>query len=445
VLTSKAWGARLGRSFGPSTGIASVILLSAGGAQAQLVDEFFPGPIPGYQANLGASVVNRIESMGAPTGVEVGDFVIRPEASESVGYNSNLLAQPNTASPSLSTGAGLSVDSDWGRDAVGVSAHVSENQFFDLPIANNTTWGTAVGGTLDLGNDALSAGYSHQNEYLSAEDLGVTGIISPVPYSVDDVRVSYDKLFSRFSLTPSFEYENFAFGVGQGPVTVNYDGLNHQIEIGSLTGEYAISPGNAVIAVLRETAAQFNPLAGTTLNNYTDTAGFLGIDYESGSLVQYRALIGAQSRSFVASSQSTVTTPSFELDAMWEPTQVDTVTAIVSREINDPASPFASNQAVTSVSLQLDHQLRNNLFVRATANYATSVSPSNTSGFTNLNETQVNLGARLLWNVSRHLDATLTYGFSNGQSTGGSVVPTPSNGGSNFTSNTIVLGISIFD
>jgi hypothetical protein len=421
------------------------MLFSAGGAQAQLVNEYFPGAIPGYQANLSGSVINRIETMDDPQGVEVGDFIIRPEVSESAGYNSNLLGQPNTASPSLSTSAGLKINSDWGRDAVGVSAHVNENQFFDLPIANYTAWGTAVGGTLTLGNDAASLGYSHQNDYLSAEDLGVVGIVSPVPYRVDDVRVAYAKLFSRFSLTPSFEYENFTFGQSQGAEAINYNGLNHQTEIGALTGEYAISPGNAVITILRATAAQFNPVAGTTSNDYTDAAGFLGLDFESGSLIQYRALVGAESRRFTAGSLPTVTTPTFELDAMWEPTEVDTVTGIFSRELNDPASPFASNQTVTVARAQLDHQLRDNLFLRGSVQYATSLSPSNTAGFSTLSERQVNFGARLLWNVARHLDATLTYGFSNGTSTGGSEAASPSDNGSNFTSNSIVLGISIFD
>jgi hypothetical protein len=445
VLIGAVSVGRSGRCLVLCSGVAIVLLLSAGRAHAQLVDEYFPGQIPGYQANLSGSVINRIENLDSPTGVEVGDFVIRPEVSQSVGYNSNLLGQPGTASPSLSTGAGVGVNSDWDRDAVGFSANVNENQYFNLPIADTTTWGTAVGGTLTLGNDALSAGYSHQSKDLSAEDLGVVGIVSPVPYSVDDVRVSYYKLFSRFSITPSFEYENFTFGQSQGAEAINYNGLNHHTEIGAVTGEYAVSPGNAVIAILRGTAAQFNPVAGATSNNYNDAAGYLGLDYESGALLQYRALIGAESRSFTSSSQSSVSTPVFELDAMWEPTVVDTVTGIVSRELNDPASPFASNQTVTRARLQLDHQLRDNLFLRGSAEYATSLSPSDTTGFTALTETQVNLGARLLWNVARHLDATLSYGFSNGQSTGGDAVALPSNGGSTFTSNSIVLGISIFD
>ncbi|MBW4022461.1 MAG: outer membrane beta-barrel protein [Proteobacteria bacterium] len=445
LIGRTTWGNEFGRALALCGVAAAVSVLSASKAQAQLVQEYFPGLIPGYQANLSGSVINRIYSLDAPTGVEVGDFVIRPQATESAGYNSSVLGVPGTASPSLSTSAGVKVNSDWSRDAIGASADVSENQFFNTPIANYTSWGAALGGTLTLGNDAASAGYSHRNQYLSAEDLGVIGVVSPVPYSVDDVRVSYYKLFSRFSITPSFEYENFTFGQAQGAETISYSGLNHRTEIGALTGEYAISPGNAVVAILRGTAAQFNPVAGATSNNYSDAAGFLGFDYESGSLLQYRALIGAESRTFTSSNLSTVTTPVFELDAMWEPTEVDTVTGVVSRELNDPASPFASNQTISLARLQLDHQLRDNLFLRGSLQYGKSVSPANTAGFSTLNETQVSFGARLLWKISRHLDASVSYGFSNGQSSGGSSVPLPNNGGSNFTSNSVLLGVSIFD
>ena len=445
MLIDRNRAAKLGRLVAPGGIGVLLFMLPPVRAHAQLVQEYFPGQIPGYQANLSGSVINRIENLGATPGVEVGDFVIRPEATVSGGYNSDLLGVPGTASPSLSTGAGIKVNSDWSRDAVGASVNVNENQFFNLPIANYTSWGAALGGTLTLGNDAASAGFSHRHQYLSAEDLGVIGIVSPVPYSVDDARISYYKLFSRFSITPSFEYENFTFGQSKGAEAISYNGLNHQTEIGALTGEYAVSPGNAVIAILRATAAQFNPVAGTTSNNYTDAAGFLGLDYESGSLLQYRALIGAESRSFTSSNLPTVTTPTFELDAMWEPTTVDTVTGVVSRELNDPASPFASNQTVSLARLQLDHQLRDDLFIRGAVEYAKSVSPPNTTGFSTLNETQFNFGARLLWKVARHLDASLSYGFSNGQSSGGSDVPSTDNGGSNFTSNSVILGISIFD
>lgn len=418
---------------------------AAARAQAQLVDEYFPGEIPGYQANLSASVINRIYAQGQSKGIEVGDFVVRPEVFESGGYNSNVLGTANSGSSVLNTGGSVKVNSDWGRDAVGASVSVSNQQYFDLPIANYTNWNAALGGTLTLGNDALSAGYSHRRAYLSAEDLGVIGVVSPVPYAVDEVRLSYYKSFSRFSLTPSFQYERFQFGEASGASTISYSGLNHQTEIGALTGQYAVSPGNALVAILRGTAAQYVSNSSGSTNDYNDLAGFLGVDFGSGAAVQYRALIGGETRRFTNSDQPTVSTPAAELDVLWEPTRIDTVTGIVGRELNDPASPFASNQTITRFHLQLDHELRRNLFFRLSGEFARSVSPSNTEGVSNLTENQVNVASRLLWKVNRHMDATLSYGFSNGRSTGGTDETSSSQTSSSFTSNSIILGISLFD
>jgi hypothetical protein len=425
--------------------VGGCFALTARKAQAQLVDEYFPGEIPGYQANLNASVVNRIYAQGQSKGVELGDFVIRPQLSESMGYDSNVLGTPGSSSPVLNTGGGLKVNSDWGRDAVGAAVSVNNHQYFNLPIANYTDWSAALGGTVTLGNDALSAGFSHRYAYLSAEDLGVTGVVSPVPYSEDDVRLSYYKSFSRFSLTPSFEYEKFRFGEASGATTISYKGLDHQTEIGALTGQYAVSPGNALVAIIRGTSAQYDTESEGSSNNYNDFAGFMGVDYESGAAVQYRALIGAETRRFTNSNQPTVSTPAAELDVLWEPTTVDTVTGIIGRELNDPASPFASNQTITRFRVQLDHELQRNLFFRSSAEFAKSLSPSNTPEISNLDQNQVNLGARLLWNVNRHVDASLSYGFSSGRTTGGTNEALESSNGSSYVSNSIILGISIFE
>ncbi len=64
-------------------------------AQAQLadrymLDNYFPSGIPGYGAEPGTTVLSRARPFYEPLGVRVGDFIIRPEVSESLGYNNNV-------------------------------------------------------------------------------------------------------------------------------------------------------------------------------------------------------------------------------------------------------------------------------------------------------------------------------------------------------------------
>jgi hypothetical protein len=421
-------------------GLAAFV--AAGVAHAQLVQQYFPSDIPGYAPDFSASVVNRMMMQNQSLGTELGDFVIRPQVSESFGYNSNTLGTPGSGSSEAETSAGLRVNSDWARDAIGASFSVDDRRYLQLPSASFTNWTAGAGGALTLGNDTATIAYSHLALNLSATDLGVSGVVTPVPYSVDDVRTSYVKLFSRFSVTPSFEFQNFTFGQSGGATVINYDSLSHQTESGSVTSRYELTPGDAAVAIIRTSQAQY----GTDpSDNYVDLGGFLGLDFRTGSVVQYRALVGFESRSFPNSSAATVSTPTFEIDAIWTPTKLDTVTVSATRSLDDPTSPFARNQIVTDGRIELDHELRTNVFLTGSAEGGQSQSESSVPGGGSTTQTQVHLGASALWNINRNLRATLGYGFTNSVGSGTTTSTTvPGTGFPTFTGNTVMLGLTIY-
>ena len=410
-------------------------------AHAQLIQQYFPADIPGYSPDFSASVVNRMNAQDQAEGVEVGDFVIRPEISETTGYNSNTLGTPNSGSSEVDTNAGVRANSDWGRDALGVSFSVDNRRFLDLPAASYTNWSAAAGGALALGNDTATIAFSHRALNLAATDLGVSGVVTPVPYSIDDVRLSYIKLLARFSVTPSLEFQNFTFGQSTGGVATNYNSLDHKTESGMITTRYEFTPGDAAVMILRTSQAQFQTNPN---DNYVDLGGFAGLDFRGNRVIQFRALFGLESRNFRQNATQTVTTPTFELNAVWTPTRLDTLTATATREQDDPTSPFASNQIVTNLRAELDHELRANLFLTAYVAGGQSESQSNTPGVGANTQTQLNLGVSALWNINRHLRGTLGYGYSRGVNSG-APASTFSSENESFTSDTFLLGISIFE
>ena len=87
-------------------------------AHAQLIQQYFPADIPGYSPNFSASVVNRMDEQDQAEGVEVGDFVIRSEMSETTRYDSNTLGTPNSGSSEIDTNAGIRANSDSGEGCV---------------------------------------------------------------------------------------------------------------------------------------------------------------------------------------------------------------------------------------------------------------------------------------------------------------------------------------
>ncbi|MGI4813048.1 MAG: outer membrane beta-barrel protein, partial [Janthinobacterium lividum] len=321
--------------------LAVVASLFPSAAHAQLVQQYFPSDIPGYAPDFSASVVQREIESSRSQGVEVDSFVIRPSLTEAFGYNSNTLGIPNSGSTELNNVASVRVNSDWTRNAVGAMVSVDDHRYLDIPVASYTNWSASIGGSLRLGADVATLAYSHFSLNLAATDLGVFGVVDPVPYSVNDVRIGYSALRGRFSTSPSFEFEDFLFGAPSGANTISYKSLSHSNEIGTLTTRYELSTGNAAIMILRGIGAQFNTVRN---NNYTDLAGFAGLDFRSDALIEYRLLLGGETRHFLDASSTSVTSPTAEVDAIWTPRRTDTVTATFGRRLDDPETPFARNQ-----------------------------------------------------------------------------------------------------
>lgn len=409
-------------------------------AHAQLIQNEFPSDIPGYAPTLSDSVVNRMLLEDEDQGVEFNSFLFRPSVSENDGYNSSTLGTPGSGSAEANTAASFRVNSDWSRDSLGASIGVNDTRYVEKPVASFTGWNAALGGALTLGNDTATLAYSHMVRDLTATDLGVAGVVAPVPYAVDDIRASYLKLFSRFSLTPAFDYQNYAFGQAAGAVPVNDDGLNHEIENASLAARYEFSPGDAAVLILQVSRAFFGL---QPINNYSDDTVFAGLDSRGAQLVQYRALGGFESRRF-GNANTSVNTPVFELDAAWTPTELDTVALTGFRSLDNPTTPFALNQTITQGRLQLDHELRQNFFLRADIGYGLTEEKIFGAGAPREQQRQLNFGLVAFWNLNRNMRASLTYSYESGTANG------PSNnlsrtGFSSFTDNTIIIGISFFE
>jgi len=426
--------------------LALAVLWGAGyanPAKAQLIQQYFPDDLPGYSPDFTSSILNRMYVQQTSPGVEVGGYVIRPEISENTGYDSDTLGKAGSGSSLLESTAGVDIASDWERNALKFGFNVDNNQYFNVPGASYTNWQANAEGSVFLGNDSLKYYYSHSGFNLAATDLGVIGVTTPVGYTVDDVRLAYVKLFSRFSLTPAFEFENFAFGRSGGKTNVNYDSINHHSEFESIAGRFEVTPGNAAIMVLRASQAQF-PNAPD--NTYNDTAGFAGIDFAGDGIVQIRALAGVESRSFSNHAEKSTTTPTFEVAFIWIPTDLDTINLTGIRRLDDPVSPFAVDSKIWDGRLSLEHELRTNVFLSGFAEIEQSDSAFTGYGAGGESQTQFNCGASAVWNIRSDFGASLSYNYnttsSHGDTTGfGNLVGQFPN----FHSQSILIGVKFYE
>jgi hypothetical protein len=308
---------------------AAVVLLPPLAARAQvpdsyMLDQYFQQGVPGTGNTLGTTVLSRARPEYDPLGIRVGDFIVRPEVDESVGYNSNVIGQtPAKGSPVIVTDATLRVGSDWARNSLGGSFNVTNTQVPGLSTQNNTAWNVAVGGSYDIGRDTVTLDATHQYAFILPYGIDVVsfnrpGILyfTPIPYSLNDVRGSYTAVFGRFSVTPGFDFTNVTYGgtsyfgldgfvppppvngaVLGSPTSLSY--LNHNVYQGSITARYEYAPLRDFLVVVNgaridytsATAGAFGP------SRSGEEANFLvGLDYTANGVWRYRVLAGVRGR-----------------------------------------------------------------------------------------------------------------------------------------------------
>ena len=422
--------------------LASVSLIRAHGAAAQIVDRYFPATLPGYESDLTLPLQAYDTRLEGERGVEIGDFNLQPTLDESTGYNSNPLGDGSRGSSLIDTSAAVSLGSDWARDALDGRISVENTSYLDRPIASQTNWTTSLGGSLDVGRTRADLAYSHLAENLSPTDLGALGITTPVPFQTDDVRLDDDLVFGRVRLVPAFEFENFSFGQSVQPIALDYTVLDHQTVSGSATGLLELSTGRSLVAIVRGTSAQYG--AGASPANYTDLLGFAGIDFEADAPFRVRALAGGESRTFNSIVPQAVTTPTVEIDVIWQPTRLTELTTTVSRRLEDATSPFAGSEILTQGRIEIDHALRRTVELSAFVAVGTSDFTIGSVQNPGSSQFQTGFGTSATWALNRHVKLSLAYDY-NQNSYSGVLVATnglvrPAN-----TINTVTLGVSLSD
>jgi hypothetical protein len=375
-------------------GMALVVLIPA--ARAQLADRYmldlyFPTGIPGYGTEPGTTVLSRARPFYEPLGVRVGDFIIRPEVDESLGYNNNVTGlSPAQGSFIAATTASVGFASDWTRNSLGGAVSVTNTQVPGVQGQTTTNWSVALGGTYQISNDVLTLAGSYLSltqptTALQSTQFNVPGFLytAPVPYTMGDLRAAYTANFGRISLTPAFDYSQLRFSnlqlfgvngfVPPPPVggfvlgiPVQQDYRNRNLYDASITGRYEFAPQRDLVVVIRNVYADYiSPNANLFGPNRSSNAiqALVGLDYTASAVWRYRVLVGVETRMFQNSAYPNHTAPITEIDVIWQPTGLTTVTLRALRTIEDAADENVAGYDFNSARLQVDHELRRNILL----------------------------------------------------------------------------------
>jgi hypothetical protein len=376
-------------------------------ARAQAIGQFDASDIVGVGVEPGVTVMSRRRDDFDPLGIRVGSFMIRPNVSESAGFDDNVLGtSKKTSSPVFMTSGSVEAKSDWARRSLDFGLTVDDSRYTDVPKQSQTNWSASVAGSYDIGRDTAYLGYTHQNLNQTPRDLDTPALDRTIPYRIDTFRAGYNVTFNRLSLRPELALGIYSFDDGTvAGVPYPQRFRDRVVTTPGIVASYELSPRRKVLVIVRNAIADYRaPEPGATVRDYNDTSILTGIDYDGGGLWRTRLLAGYERRTFTSRDLKTIEAPVAEATVVFNPTGLTTLTGTVSRRIADSADETTTGFTETAVKLSVDHEYLRNVLLRANAGFA-----YNEYGQNQGHQTLANLGASATWLVNRNARLALSY------------------------------------
>ena len=360
----------------------------------------------------GVTVQNRPRPDFDPLGIRLGSFRLDGAVEAGGGYDSNVYGRPrNVKSSAYATEAGvLSINSDWTEHAMGASASTQSRQFLTRSALDWTDYNVGGFGRYDLSADTkVELRYRHYREHLDVYnfDVQTAGIVQPVPYDSDEVAVTGTTRFNRFGLLATGVYRTYRFeDVFIGGVRNKVSQQSFNSAIGAVGGSYAIADGRYVTAVMRFQDISYTNSISSGRDSFTYEA-LIGFQYDFDGVWQGRAAVGWRHRDYRSPNIKPLEGLAAEGSLTWQPTRLTTVTASVSRTIEESIRANAVSYTRTQGGMRVDHELLRNVIIMGDVRLDNRTYQAPSQSATDLVFT---VGPR--WLINRNLSLSASYSYA---------------------------------
>lgn len=409
---------------------ATAPFLLADSAFAQVIDNYFPaiGAEAGELAREPAQVQAR--AAYAPLGKRYGPLRIDADGSESEGYDSNVdCIVGGRSSAVVSTQGHLAAVSRWGQhDQVHGNISVNDIRYPSRTIQNRTNWNAELGGVHNFAHDSIGLTYTHLSLVQMPTDLGALILDRPVPYHVDDVRLSYTATTrGRLSFIPQGEIQRYSFGYT--PPTEQTPNQNYRDRVlisEGVTAQYEMRQDSHILLVLQGTEIRYqNKLENAPSRDSNGASVMAGYDFGLRGPIRFRALVGYQTRRYKGNGYGTINSPMAEGQLTWAPTRLTIVTASVRHGIEDSAFENVVGYTFTGARIGVTHTYQRNIVFSAYAQIQKANYPAAPAFLQNTvlyqernNQTLYGVGASAEWLINRHMRLTANYDFTSQNTVG---------------------------
>ncbi len=342
--------------------------LAAGGAHAQNFNAAVEAPAD--------SVTMRTRPDYDAVGIRAGSFVIKPRLTVSETYDDNIYATSAARKSDFITDLKprLEARSQWNRHEMGVTVEADIGRHASATTEDYTNFTARFDGRLDVGGaDSLSANayfQKYQEPRSSVDDpRGVT------PVKIDDGggELVYRHRGGAIAITARAAVSDSTFHNtrrADGSIINNHD-RDRTVATGSL--EFGLDNGGMIRPFVQVNGIRVNfklPVDDFGLNR--DSTGYAvngGLLFPITALIQGRVFGGYIARHFEDPALTDIHAANYGARLIWSPTRSTSVSAEALKTIEETTLDQSSAALVSSFSLGLDHELRENLLLHMDTRY----------------------------------------------------------------------------
>jgi len=387
-------------------------------AHAQLLGRYFPANVPAYQDFDAGATTLQGDAAYAPLGIHAGNVVLSPSIEEDIGYDSNPFGTAmGSGSFVAQTTASLGAVSNWARNAVETNISVSDIQYLKQGTSI-LDWTASAGATVEQSSNQINLGFSFIHNVGLPTDIGSFGQTGLILTQNEDLRASYTIGTGHITLEPALVGDIYTFSLPSGSSqNAAADALfDRDALTASLTANYEFAGGHNLVTVLSDSVVVYVGRGSAQRPaNATDASILAGVEFRSSAILSYRALVGYEERipTGRGTTDTTLAAPAAELDVIWKPTVLTTLTGKVSQSFANAPTDTAQGLSETSLQLNLSHSLSHAAEVEAAAQLIRASFPSGSQGGGG-SEMSVLATVTASVHLSRHIVLSAEYSFNEG-------------------------------
>jgi hypothetical protein len=354
----------------PSAALLLLLLAGASAparpARAQLIEDAYPADVPGFDTARGVSVTSRIQTDTAWQNIPLGAELLHPEVTQSVSYDSAILAGQR---PSwiVATAPSLTLMSNDAGSSIAAVTSANSERFLQAPDQSYTDWTAALGGTVDIADCKVTAAIAHLALHENDNGLDAAEYDTPLPYSVDTLRLRAVTPLTRLTLEPSFDLTQFTFGsttIGGAPAPQSYrDRLLGEAGLTLSYGVTGFQDPNQFELILRGAGARYpNESLGQPPRDFLGGSVLVGIEHDLDGIWGWRVALGIGGRVYSQPYEDQFV-PLAEMALTWQPSERTTWHAALFRKIEDASEEGVGGYVATVGGLAMDHEVSRHLIL----------------------------------------------------------------------------------